>query len=76
MAWISFIISFSGGILGILYLLEGSTAIKGFLIMAFIFAVSSCFTLAKAVRDKHEEKQILNKVEKAKTEKLLSNYKD
>ncbi len=73
MAWISFCIAFLGGLAGI-WLLEGSMAVKGFLAIAFIFTVSSCFTLAKVIRDKHEEDQMVNRVEKAKTEKLLNEY--
>lgn len=73
MAWISFIVSFGGGLAGV-WFIEGSLAVKGFLLMAFLFTVSSCFTLAKVVRDKHEENQMVNKVEKAKTEKLLNEY--
>lgn len=73
MAWVSFVLSFGGGLVGIYYL-EGSLAVKGFLLMAFLFTISSCFTLAKVTRDKHEENQMVNKVEKAKTEKLLNEY--
>lgn len=71
MAWISFVISFLGGLLGI-WFMGGTIAEKAFLGITFIFAVSSCFTLAKVVRDKHEEGQIITKIEKAKTEKLLT----
>ena len=73
MAWISFVVSFGGGLVGI-WFIEGSLPVKGFLLMTFLFTVSSCFTLAKVVRDKHEENQMVNKVEKAKTEKLLNEY--
>ena len=73
MAWISFVVSFGGSLAGI-WFLEGTLAVKGFLLMAFLFTISSCFTLAKVVRDKHEESQMINKVEKAKTEKLLNEY--
>ncbi len=75
MSWISFVVSFGGGLLGI-WFMEADMATKGFFAMTFLFAVSSCFTLAKAVRDKHEENQIISKVEKAKTEKLLTEFKE
>lgn len=75
MSWISFVLAFTGGLIGIWYL-EGSLPVKAFLIMTFLFMVSSCFSLAKAVRDKHEENQVVNRVEKAKTEKLLNEYVD
>jgi len=53
MAWISFALSFVGMAIGLIYL-EAESAIKGFFAMAYLFSVSSCFTLAKVVRDKHE----------------------
>lgn len=73
MSWISFVLAFAGGLFGIWYM-DGSIAIKAFLAMTFLFMVSSCFTLAKVIRDRHEESQMVNKVEKAKTEKLLHEY--
>jgi len=45
---------------------------KGFLAMSYLFSVTSCFTLSKVVRDKHEANKFINKVENAKTEKFLS----
>lgn len=71
MAWVAFTVSFIGMILGIIYL-NVDLQTKGFFAMTFLFAVSSCFTLAKVTRDKHEANKIVNKVETAKTEKFLS----
>lgn len=74
MAWIGFIISFAGIVIGLAYL-EADFAMKGFLAMSYLFSVASCFTVAKVVRDRHESSQIINKVENAKTEKLLMESK-
>ena len=74
MAWITFAIASIGMATG-LYYLEATIAMKGFLIMSYIFSVSSCFTVAKVVRDKHESEKFLEKVEKAKTEKYLAEKK-
>ena len=71
MAWIAFVLATLGTMVGIV-LLPASLAIKGFLVMGFLFTVSSCFTLAKVVRDRHESERLYNKVERAKTEKFLS----
>ena len=71
MAWIAFVISFFGMGVG-LYQLEATLAMKGFLGMSYLFSVTSCFTVAKVVRDKHEEEKFINKVESAKTEKFLN----
>ncbi|CAH1001412.1 hypothetical protein LEM8419_02315 [Neolewinella maritima] len=71
MAWIAFILATVGTLAGIV-LLPADLATKGFLAMGFVFTVSSCFTLAKVVRDRHESSRLYNKVERAKTEKFLS----
>ncbi|MEL7124373.1 MAG: YiaA/YiaB family inner membrane protein [Bacteroidota bacterium] len=71
MAWIAFSIAFIGMILGLIYL-QADLAMKGFLAMAYLFSVTSCFTVAKVVRDRHEADRFINKVENAKTEKFLN----
>jgi len=53
MAWIAFVVSFTGMIAGVLYM-DADIATKGFLVMSYLFSVTSCFTVAKVVRDKHE----------------------
>lgn len=73
MAWIAFAISFVGMGIG-LASLEADTATKGFIGMSYLFSVVSCFTVAKVVRDKHEESKFINKVESAKTEKFLNEH--
>lgn len=45
--------------------------VKGYLAMACVFLVGSTFTLAKTVRDEHEAKRFANRLDEAKTEKLL-----
>lgn len=71
MAWIAFAISFVGMCAGLVYM-EADLAVKGFLAVSYLFSVTSCFTLAKVVRDKHEAEKFINKVENAKTEKFLN----
>lgn len=73
MAWIALILASVGMIAGLAYL-DASFAMKGFLIMAYLFSISSCFTVAKVVRDRHEASRFINKVENAKTEKFLNDY--
>jgi hypothetical protein len=34
--------------------------------------VQSCFTLAKTLRDVHETSRMINRIEEARTEKLLN----
>lgn len=73
LAWISFGIAFLGMLVGLAYLQLDLYA-KAFLAMTYLFSVSSCFVLAKVVRDKQESKDLINKIENAKTEQLLSKY--
>jgi len=71
MAWIGFVVSFVGITAGIIYM-EGDIATKGFLLMSYLFSVTACFTVAKVIRDKHESEKFINKVEKSKTERFLT----
>ena len=71
MAWISFVISFVGMAVGLVYL-PMTLAARGFFGMTYLFSVSSCFTLAKVIRDSHEAEKFVNKIENAKTEKFLT----
>ncbi len=71
MAWIAFAVSFIGMGLGLMYL-QADLAMKGFLAMSYLFSITSCFTVAKVVRDRHEAEKFINKVESAKTEKFLN----
>lgn len=71
MAWLSFGLSAIGMTLGLIYLpIELIT--KAFFAMTYLFSISSCFTLAKVIRDKHEAEKFINKIESAKTEKFLN----
>lgn len=71
MAWIAFVIAFLGMGIGLVYM-EADLATKGFLGISYLFSISSCFTLAKVVRDKFESEKFINKVETAKTEQFLN----
>ena len=71
MACISFALSVIAMIFAV-SLLEISLAMAMFVGVCYVFSVSSCFTLAKVVRDRHEAEKFLSKVESAKTEKFLS----
>jgi hypothetical protein len=55
---------------GVLYL-PVDVWTKGYLLMGVYFTVSSCFGLAKSLRDSHESQQLVNKITEAKTEKIL-----
>ena len=44
---------------------------KGFLGMAAVMLVQSCITLTKTLRDNEEAAKLVNRIEDAKTERLL-----
>lgn len=71
MAWISFALSVVAMVIALAYL-ELEFSMVAFLGVCYVFSISSCFTLAKVVRDRHEAEKFLTKVEHAKTEKFLS----
>lgn len=73
LAWISFAISFVGMVLGLLYL-QMDFFQKAFIGMTYLFSISSCFVLAKVIRDKQESNDYIKLLDNAKTEKMLSKY--
>lgn len=67
---LSFVVSacmMAGGI----YFLEASFAAKGFYAMAALMLVHTSISVTKNLRDNEESEKFINKVEDAKTEKLL-----
>lgn len=57
---------------GGIYSLEASFSAKGFYAMAAIMLVSSTVTITKSLRDTEESGRLHNKIEDAKTERLLA----
>lgn len=57
---------------GGIYSLDASFAAKGFYAMAAIMLVSSTATITKSIRDSEESSRLHNKIEDAKTERLLA----
>jgi len=73
LAWASFIIATVSMVIGIIFL-PAAAWIKGYLGVGFLFSITTCLTLAKTIRDKHENEKIINRLKGAKTEKLLHEY--
>lgn len=44
---------------------------KGFLAMGVVMLIQSCIIVAKTVRDNQEAEKLLNRIEDARTERLL-----
>jgi hypothetical protein len=73
LAWISFGVSFIGMVVGLIYL-KMDIYQKAFIGMTYLFSISSCFVLAKVVRDKQEGEDYVKKIENAKNEQMISKY--
>jgi hypothetical protein len=75
-AWISFsYISFGASLLmvaGGIFALPLDWWVRAYLAMGVTMVVQSCFTLAKNIRDVHEASRMINRIEEARTERLLS----
>jgi hypothetical protein len=74
-AWVTFTyISFAAScfMVGIgVWLLPLDFANKGYLTMGFLMLIQSCITMTKTMRDMHESGKLVNRIEDAKTERLL-----
>jgi hypothetical protein len=70
-ASISFGASVIAVALGIAYLPLGRWP-RAFLALGLLYAVTSAFTLAKCVRDRQEETDVVSRVDQARLDKLLA----
>jgi hypothetical protein len=48
--------------------------IRGFLGIGMLYVVTSAFTLAKCVRDAQEDSTVVNRVDQARLDKLLTEH--
>lgn len=79
-AWVNFsYIGFAASLLmvgGGVFALPLDWWIRAYFAMGMAMLVQSCFTLAKTIRDLHETNRMINRIEEARTEKLLSADRD
>ena len=71
--WASFLLAL-GMMLSGIFIMEGDYWIKGYLTMGTIFTIGTCFSLAKTIRDDHEAQSLINRINQAKTEEILTKY--
>lgn len=71
--WAAFILSISMTTVGIVNLPVNSW-VKGFMGMGMAFSIGSTFSLAKTMRDLHETRKLVAKIDEAKVERLLSQH--
>ncbi|MEV6635388.1 YiaA/YiaB family inner membrane protein [Actinoplanes sp. NPDC051470] len=69
----SFGIALTAVSVGIAYL-PVNAWIRGFLAIGLLYVVTSSFTLAKVVRDQQESSSVVNRVDQARIDKLLTDH--
>lgn len=69
----SFIVSAGATVVGICYLPVDAWE-RAFLGLGLLYTITSAITLAKVVRDKQEEVQLVGRVDKARLDKLLTEH--
>jgi hypothetical protein len=70
-AAVSFGVSVTAVGFGIAYLPVGSW-LRAFLAIAMLYTITSAFTLAKVIRDRQEETEVVSRVDQARLDKLLA----
>ncbi|MBC8142148.1 MAG: hypothetical protein H7Y38_11990 [Armatimonadetes bacterium] len=70
---ISFLIAMAAMVGGI-YFLPVQSWMRGYLAMGLFFAVSSTIVMSKTLRDRHESRKIVNKIQEVKTERILKDF--
>lgn len=72
-AAISFALALGAMVVGVAYLpVEGW--VRAFLGVGLLYVVTSAFTLAKVIRDRHEAGQVVSRVDQARLDKLLAEH--
>lgn len=71
--WISFVVAVGSMAVGIAYLPVDSW-MRSFLGIGLLFCIGSCFSLAKTMRDEHEAKRFLTRIDEAKAHRILRDF--
>ena len=69
----SFALALAAVAIGILRL-DANAWVRGFLAIGVLYLTTSAFTLAKVVRDRQQEGQIVSRVDQARLEKILAEH--
>ncbi|MEU1126536.1 YiaA/YiaB family inner membrane protein [Streptomyces sp. NPDC005899] len=72
-AVLSFGVAAGAVALGIFFL-DADAWVRAFLAVGVLYLVTSCFTLAKVIRDRQEAGQIVSRVDQARLEKILAEH--
>jgi hypothetical protein len=71
--WISFVLAAGVTLLGV-YCLPVDVWVKGFMAMGVLFTIGSTFSLAKTVRDLHEQSSLNKRIDDARVSKLIAEH--
>ncbi|MEM8642221.1 MAG: YiaA/YiaB family inner membrane protein [Cyanobacteria bacterium P01_G01_bin.54] len=72
--WLSFALSVTATLIGILYMPGQDNWVKGYLLMGMLFSIGSTVSLSKTIRDLDESKRMISRIDEAKLERLLAQY--
>ena len=70
---LSFIVSIVAMIAAIIFM-PGDLMMKGYFGLNSLFMVSSTIMMSKTLRDEHESSKMINKINEAKTNKIINEY--
>jgi len=70
---LSFLISLAAMLAAIIFM-PGDLMLKGYMGLNSLFIVSSTIMVSKTMRDEHEGSKMLNRINEAKTNKIIQEY--
>jgi len=71
----SFTVSIMALAAGILFM-PGDIMVKAYFAIGSLFLVSSTLTMAKTLRDQHESERLINKINEAKTSRIINEFSE
>ena len=69
----SFVVAAGATLFGVAHL-DVDVWVRAFLGLGMLYTITSAITLAKVIRDRQEDSQIVGRVEKARLDKLLTEH--
>jgi hypothetical protein len=70
---VSFVVSLTGLVLGIAYL-PVEPWVRAYLAVAALYSITSAISLSKTLRDEHESRRLLSRVDEVKLERFLAEH--
>ena len=70
---VAFLLALGAMAAGIVFM-PGELWVKGYFAMGMLFLVASTVALSKTLRDEHEAKRLITKINEVKTQKILKEF--